>query len=342
MNRTGREVHVIRYPRDAVSPADFDIVDAPVAPPEFGEVLVRNTWTSVDPALMLRLREHAPAGYFPAFPLRRAMDGIMTVGVVAETRSEEFTVGDPVSHAQGWREYSTVAVGREQLSGLGTLSKLDVSTARPQHYLGALGGIGLTAYAGLSLVDGMRGGETVWVSAAAGAVGSVVAQLARLHGNRVIASTGSDEKVAWLKETLGVDAAFNYKSTEPADALAELAPDGLDVYFDSVGGGHLEAALDAMKRFGRIALCGSVSEYSTTPSGPRNLFLAVSKDLCLRGYRGSSNLDLLTEARQVIGGHLARGEFISADTAFTGLDQAPAALMATMAGRTLGKTLVSI
>ena len=157
--------------------------------------------------------------------------------------------------------------------------------------------MGLTAYAGLHVVDALKGGETVWVSAAAGAVGSLAVQIAKLSGNRVIASAGSDDKVAWLRETLGVDA-FNYRDGDLDAQLRALAPEGIDVYFDSVGGDHLEAALDHLNRNGRVAMCGSISEYESEPTGPRNLFLAVSKDLTLRGFRGSSNLHLLTEMQE--------------------------------------------
>ena len=203
---------------------------------------MRNTWTSVDPGLRLRLRPDAPAGYFVAFPLGRAMDGVMAVGEVVESRADGFAPGDIVSHAQGWREYAVVDPTAEQLGGVGTLTRLDVSRAEAQWYLGPLGGMGLTAYAGLHVIDALRGGETVWVSAAAGAVGSLAVQIAKLSGNRVIASAGSDEKVTWLRETLGVDA-FNYRDGDLGAQLRALAPEGIDAYFDSVGGDHLEAAL---------------------------------------------------------------------------------------------------
>jgi hypothetical protein len=200
--------------------------------------------------------------------------------------------------------------------------------------------MGLTAYAGLHVVDALRGGETVWVSAAAGAVGSLAVQIARLSGNRVIASAGSEDKVAWLQESLGVEA-FNYRDGLD-DQLGALAPDGLDVCFDSVGGDHLEAALEHLGRNGRVAMCGSISDYESEPKGPRNLFLAVSKDLTLRGFRGSSNLHLMPEMQQLIAGWLATGELVHRETVFTGVESAPHALAQMIAGRTIGKTLVSI
>lgn len=340
MTLVGREVRVRRYPAGPVTTGDFEVVEVNVPDPAPGQVLVRNTWTSVDPGLRLRLRPDAPAGYFIAFPLGQPMDGVMAVGEVVESRAEGFAVGDTVTHAKGWREYAVVDPTEVQLGGIGTLTRVDVEGAEAPWFLGPLGGMGLTAYAGLHVVDALRGGETVWVSAAAGAVGSLAVQIARLSGNRVIASAGSDDKVAWLRDALGVEA-LNYRDGLD-DQLGALAPDGVDVYFDSVGGDHLEAALDHLGRNGRVAMCGSISEYESEPKGPRNLFLAVSKDLTLRGFRGSSNLHLMPEMQQLLGGWLATGELVHRETVFTGLESAPHALAEMIAGRTIGKTLVSI
>jgi NADPH-dependent curcumin reductase CurA len=202
--------------------------------------------------------------------------------------------------------------------------------------------MGLTAYAGLFDVAELRTGDVVWVSAAAGAVGSLAAQFAKLRGHCVIGSAGSDEKVAYLLDELGLDAAFNHRAAPVAELLREAAPEGIDVYFDSVGGDHLEAALEHLNRGGRAVLCGSISEYESAPRGPRNLFLAVSKDLTLRGFRGSSNLHLMPEMQHVVGGWLGTGELVHRETVFTGLESAPHALAEMIAGRTIGKTLVSI
>jgi NADPH-dependent curcumin reductase CurA len=341
MTRLGREIRVRRYPVGEVSPDDFEVVEVDVPDPAPGQVLVRNTWTSVDPGLRLRLRPDAPAGYFAAFPLGQPMDGIMAVGEVVESRAEGFALGDVVTHALGWREYAVVDPSVPLLGGVGTLTRVDVSDIEPQWHLGPLGGMGLTAYAGLQVVDALKGGETVWVSAAAGAVGSLAVQIAKLTGNRVIASAGSDDKVAWLRDELGVEA-FNYRVGNLGVHLAELAPDGVDVYFDSVGGDHLEAALDHLNRAGRVAMCGSISEYESEPKGPHNLFLAVAKDLTLRGFRGSSNLHLIPEMQERMAGWLGAGDLVHRETVFERLESAPAALAATIAGRTTGKTLVSI
>jgi NADPH-dependent curcumin reductase CurA len=341
---TGREVQLVSYPRGEVRPSDFRIVDVEVAEPGPGEVLVRNTWTSVDAALRLRLRAQGPAGYFAAFPLEAAMDGIFTVGEIVESHADGFEPGDTVWHAAGWRDYAVVEAGAPALGGIATLTKLDLSVAPPQAYLGVLGGNGLTAYAGLFRIAGLRDGDVVWVSAAAGAVGSLAAQMAKIRGNRVIGSAGSDEKVSYLLGELGLDAAFNYKSGPLPELLREAAPDGIDVYFDNVGGGHLEAALDALRNDGRVAICGTISEYDADepPPGPRNLFMAVAKNLTIRGFRGSSNGDLLPEMTREVGAWLREGKLLYRETIVDGLERAPEALAALMRGDNTGKTLVKI
>jgi hypothetical protein len=305
-------------------------------------VLVRNTWTSVDAGLRLRLRARAPDGYFAAFPLRSAMDGIMTVGQVVESCAEGFAAGDTVWHASGWRDYAVVEASRVALGGLGTLTRLDTDLGSPESYLGPLGGTGLTAYAGLFEAASLREGDVVWVSAAAGAVGSLAAQFAKACGHRVIGSAGSDAKVAHLLDDLGLDAAFSHRAGPVAPLLREAAPDGIDVYFDNVGGGHLEAALGALRRGGRVAMCGAVSQYEGTARGPRNLFQATANDLTLRGFRGSSFVARMGEMQQVVAGWLRDGRVRCHETVVDGLERAPEALVELLSGGTIGKTLVRI
>jgi NADPH-dependent curcumin reductase CurA len=337
-----REVQLASYPDSELRLDDFRIVEAPVRDPGAGEILVRNTWTSVDPGLRLRLAARAPNGYFAAFGLRSALDGIMTVGEVVESRAEGFAPGDVVSHAAGWRDYAVVEAGKPALGGLGTLTRLDVDLAPPQHYLGPLGGMGLTAYAGLFHVAELREGDVVWVSAAAGAVGSLAAQFAKLRGHRVIGSAGSDEKVAYLLDELGLDHAFNHRAGQPAELLQAAAPEGIDVYFDCVGGDHLEAALGSLRPRGRVALCGAVSQYDRPARGPANLFQATANDLTLRGFRGSSHLHRLGEMQRSVAGWLRDGRLRYRETIVDGLERAPEALVRMLAGDTIGKTLVRI
>jgi NADPH-dependent curcumin reductase CurA len=293
MTGRGREVQLVEYPHGEVETSHFRIVEVDVPTPAEGEVLVRNTFTSVDPGMRLRLRESGPAGYFNSFPLQAAMDGIMTVGEVVESRADGFAPGDSVWHASGWREYSIVAVGVPALSGLGTLARIDTDFAPPEKYLGPLGGMGLTAY---------------------------------------------------LLDDLGLDVAFNYRDGSIVEQLREAAPDGIDVYFDNVAGDHLEAALATLRRWGRVAMCGALSEYQTTEPqpGPRNLFQAVSNDLTLRGFRGSSYLHRFPDVRREIGGWLADGRLVYRETIFDGLERAPEAIVEMLSGNTTGKTIVRI
>jgi hypothetical protein len=266
------------------------------------------------------------------------------VGEVVQSRAEGFEPGDVVWHAMGWREYSIVTAGEPALAGIATLARLDTSVAPPQSYLGPLGAMGVTAYAGLIDAAELREGDVVWVSAAAGAVGSLAAQIAKLRGHRVIGSAGSDEKVRYLLDELGLDAAFNYRNGPVVDRLREAAPDGIDVYFDNVAGDHLEAALATLRRWGRVALCGAISEYeSVAPSpGPSNLFQAVANDLTLRGFRGSSYQHRLPDVARELGGWLADGRLRYRETIIDGLDRAPEALVRMLSGDTTGKTLVRI
>jgi len=339
-----REIRPVEYPRGEVRPSDFRLVEVDVRPPGPGAVLVRNTWTSVDAAMRLRLREHAPPGYFSAFALDEPMEGVLTVGEVVESRAEGFAPGDAVRHASGWRDYAIVDPGAQAIKGIGTLTKLDLRLAPPQAYLGVLGGNGLTAYAGLFHVAELREGDVVWVSAAAGAVGSLVAQMAKIRGHVVIGSAGSDEKVRYLLDELALDAAFNYRAGPVDELLRAAAPDGIDVYFDNVGGDHLQAALAALRRRGRVAVCGMISEYGEdeSPAGPDNLFQLVANDLTIRGFRGSSHSHLLEAMTREVGEWLRAGRLTYRETIVEGLTRAPEALAGLLRGDNTGKTLVRI
>lgn len=344
MPLTGREVHLLRYPMGEIRESDFGVVEAEIRSAGPGEVLVRNTWTSVDPGMRLRLRTSGPAGYFNAFPLNASLDGVMAIGEVVESRVDGFRPGDTVWHAYGWRDFAVVRAGEAALGGIGTLARVDAEAAPAELYLGLLGGMGLTAYIGLIEVATLGDSDVVWVSAAAGAVGGIAAQIAKIRGNYVIGSAGSDEKVAYLLDELGLDAAFNYRSRSVAEGLREAAPGGIDVYFDNVGGDHLEAALMHLRRWGRVAMCGAISEYdAATPTpGPNNLFQAVANDLTLRGFRGSSYAHRMAEVQQTLRGWLQEGKLQYRDTVVEGLDRAPQALLDLMNGRTIGKTLVRV
>ena len=339
-----RQVQLVEYPRGSVEPRHFRVAEVDLPDPGEGEVLVRNTFTSVDPGMRLRLRESGPEGYFNSFPLNDAMDEILTVGEVVESRAEGFSPGDEVSHAWGWRDYSVVKAGEFSLGGVGTLRRLDTSIAPAVKYLGPVGNMALTAYVGL--VDGaqVKEGDVIWVSAAAGAVGSLAVQIAKLRGLTVIGSAGSPDKIRYLLDELGIDAAFDYHDGPLVDRLREAAPDGIDVYFDMVGGDHLQAALTVLRPWGRVAMCGALSEYeSPEPQpGPTNLFQIVANNLTVRGFRASAYLHRQPEATQQLGAWLKEGKLAYEETIIEGLERAPEALQRMLAGDTLGKTLVQV
>jgi NADPH-dependent curcumin reductase CurA len=212
-------------------------------------------------------------------------------------------------------------------------------------YLGVLGMPGLTAYVGLLDIAAMRPGETVFVSGAAGAVGSTVGQIARLRGAaRVIGSAGSEDKVAFLTKELGFSAAFNYKAGPIRGLLREAAPDGIDVYFDNVGGHHLEAAIGALRPFGRVALCGAVSQYNATepPPGPRNLALAIGKRMTVRGFLVSDHSDRMPAFAEELGGWVSAGKLRYRETVVEGIENAPAAFIGMLRGENTGKMVVRL
>ena len=244
-------------PHGAPTPEDFRLETVDLPPLEEGQVLVANAVMSVDPYMRGRMND--VKSYVPPFQIDAPLEG-GAVGTVIESRNADLPVGASVLHQLGWREHSVLA-GQDA-------TVVDTDAAPDSAYLGVLGMTGLTAYAGLTAVAQMKEGDVVFVSGAAGAVGSTVGQLAKALGaSRVIGSAGSAEKVRRLEE-LGFDAAFNYRDGAVADLLAEAAPDGIDVYFDNVGGEHLEAAIGAMNRGGRAALCGAISQDNSTETPP--------------------------------------------------------------------------
>jgi NADPH-dependent curcumin reductase CurA len=221
---------------------------------------------------------------------------------------------------------------------------VDESLAPPSAFLGILGVTGLTAWAGLNRIAGIQAGETVFISAGAGAVGSAACQLAKLHDCRVIASAGSDEKVVWLSNELHVDYAFNYRAAEPLASLKQGAPDGIDVYFDNTGGPQLEAALYALRERGKVALCGAVAGYDTLIPGPRNLPIAIGKRLTLQGFIVSDFFSERAEFLAEVVPALHSGRLVNRETIVDGLDAAPRAMIDLLhSGATnIGKMIVRL
>ncbi|PQP26569.1 NADP-dependent oxidoreductase [Rhodococcus opacus] len=335
------ELKLARHPQGKVRPSDFhlDVVTVleELAP---GDILVRNSWSSIDPSVRMRLGPTGPAGYLPPFRIGETLTGL-AVGEVLESRDPGFEKGDTVLHIKGFRELAVVRPGSETLAGAGGVTRLDTSVYPPQSYLGALGSSGLTAYVGLQCIGGLTSGDVVWISSAAGAVGSLAAQIAKLRGHYVVGSTGSGEKVRFLLDELKLDAAFDYHSPDLAGALASAAPDGIDLYFDNVGGAHLEAALYHLRPGGRVAMAGAVASYDadTAAPSPGNLFQIVAKNLTVQGFRAGAYDHLLGDMRAEVGSYLRDGRLVVEETVFDGLGSAPDAIVAMLHGRTVGKTL---
>jgi hypothetical protein len=288
---------------------------------------------SVDPYMRGRMDDRE--SYVPPFALAAPLDG-GAVGEVVASQADGLATGDTVVHQLGWRDHALLGADR--------LRKVDPEGISPSAFLGVLGMPGLTAYAGLLDVAALGEGDVVFVSGAAGAVGSLAGQIAKLRGNTVIGSAGSAEKVAHLVDDLGFDAAFNYRDGPVAEQLAAAAPDGIDVYFDNVGGEHLEAAIGALRRYGRVAMCGAVSAYNATEPvpGPHNMALAVGKRLSLRGFivtdHGARMQDLIAE----VGPAVRDGRVVFRETVVEGLEQAPAALQGLLRGENTGKMVVKL
>src|SRR3954467_6819966 len=329
-----REWHLLSRPVGWPKPEDFALVEAEVPTPGEGQVLVRNRYLSVGP--YMRGRMSAAKSYTAPFELGRVMQG-GAVGEVVESNAEGIAVGDHLLHFFGWREYAVVRAE--------SAVKVDADAAPPSTYLGVLGMTGLTAYAGLLRTASFKEGDAVFVSGAAGAVGSQVGQIAKLKGaSRVIGSAGSDEKVKLLTEEYGFDAAFNYKNGNVTQQLKEAAPEGIDVYFDNVGGDHLEAAISALNVHGRVAMCGAVSQYNATepPHGPSNMPLIVGKRLTLRGFIVSDHGHLMPDFTREVGTWLSEGRITYRETVIEGLENAPAAFIGLLRGENTGKMLVRL
>lgn len=332
MADVNREIRLAARPRGFPRPEDFELAETPLPEPGAGEILVRNTFMSVDPYMRGRMND--VKSYVPPFQVGEALQG-GAVGEVVASRAEGIGEGDWVSHMRGWREWAVVEARGAQ--------KIDVAAASPEAYLGVLGITGLTAYVGLSDIGRLKAGETVFVSGAAGAVGSVVGQIAKAKGCTVIGSAGSPEKVAWLRE-LGFDHGFDYKTADLRAELAEAAPRGIDLYFDNVGGDHLQAALAALRPHGRVVACGMISRYNDERPvpGPTNLPLIVGKRLRLQGFIVSDHLDRRPAFLAEMGGWLRDGTVVRRETVADGIESAPGAFIGLLRGENLGKMLVRI
>lgn len=329
-----REIRLRRYPMGTPTEGDFELAETPIPELAQGQVLVRNIYMSVDPYMRGRMTNRKR--YAPAFQPGEPLTG-GCVGQAVVSKDDRFQAGDYVLGGLGWREYFA--------SSAAQLTKIDPVIAPIQAYLGIVGMPGMTAYVGLLDIGRAEAGETVFGSAASGAVGAIVCQIAKIKGCRVVGSAGTSEKVAWLLEEAGVDAVFNYKEAENlASELAEHCPNGIDVYFDNVGGQHLEAAMQNMNQHGRVVACGMISQYNATepqPS-PRNLFLVIGRRLRIQGFIVSDHNHRRREFIADMRHWIADGSIKWTETIVKGLENAPKAFIGLFKGENFGKMIVKV
>ncbi|MDO5617983.1 NADP-dependent oxidoreductase [Kocuria sp.] len=330
---TSRQIQLASRPTGWPTPENFRTVE--IAFPELapGQVRVANQFISVDPYMRGRMND--VESYIPPFQLGETLTG-GAVGRVIESAAPNLPVGSAVLHQYGWRD----------------LVQEDATAFRPVQeipgvplsaYLGVLGMTGMTAYVGLTRIAPVHPGDTVFISGAAGAVGSVAGQIARLLGaETVIGSAGSQQKVDLLTERYGFTSAFNYKSAPVREQLASAAPHGINVYFDNVGGDHLEAALDTLNRHGRVAMCGAISAYNTetTAPGPDNMVNIIKQGLSLRGFTLGDHMDLAPEFNNRMTTWFTNGQITHDETVVDGLDNTVDAFLDMMRGGNTGKMVV--
>jgi NADPH-dependent curcumin reductase len=327
-----RQIVLARRPEGAVSEEDFRLVETEVPEIGQGQFLVRNHYLSLDP--YMRRRMNVGKSYARHVELGEVMVG-GTVGEVVASRNPEFAPGDVVLGAFGWQLYG-VGDGTAQRK----ITERDVPISA---YLGALGMPGVTAYVGLLDIGQPKEGETVVVSAASGAVGAVVGQLAKIAGCRAIGIAGGTEKSRYVVEELGFDACIDYKAGPIDEALAREAPDGVDVYFDNVGGPILDSVLRLLNPFARIPLCGVISQYDTTePYGVRNYTSLLVNRVLLKGFIVSDHLPRWPDAERDLGRWVREGRIRFRESIVEGVENAPSAFIGLLAGRNFGKQLVKL
>ncbi|HJP50459.1 MAG TPA: NADP-dependent oxidoreductase [Pseudomonadales bacterium] len=322
-----KEIHLKSIPAGMPVADNFELVETSIPDPGDGEVLVQNLYMSVDPYMRGRMR-FATTG--------EVLMGA-AIGRVVASGNPDYSEGDYVENGFGWREYF-IANGRG-------LRKVDESLVPLSAYLGVMGMPGLTAYGGLLVTGEMKDGETVFVSAASGAVGNVVGQIAKIKGGIAIGSAGSDEKVAQLTSEFGFDHAFNYKTANPLKELRKGAPEGIDIYFENVGGTQLEAALTHMRAYGRIPICGMIAHYNddkTPTPGPRNLTETIYKFLTLKGFVVSAFEEMRPEFQKDMSDWIKSGQLKYHETVIEGIENAPQAFMGLFTGANQGKMIVKL
>jgi len=334
MTTVSREIRLLSRPVGLPVGTNFEVASVTLGEPGAGELLVKNRFMSVDP--YMRGRMYDRASYVPPFQIGEALQG-HAVGEVVASGAEGFATGDLVSSMWGWREAFVMPAA--------AVEKLPVLDGVPiEAFLGVLGMPGLTGYAGLLEIGQPKPGDTVFVSGAAGAVGSVVCQIAKAKGCTVVGTAGSDEKCAWLRSA-GVDHAINYKTTDSLlEAVRTAVPKGIDIYFDNVGGEHLEVAIEMARPFARLVECGMIASYNATEPmpGPRNLIQVVGKSLKMQGFIVNQYAHLRPQFLADMAGWIAAGAMQWEDTVFEGIERAPDAFLGLFSGANTGKMLVRL
>ena len=338
MNAVNQQIHLVSRPEGEPSAANFKLVEAPVPALADGQVLVRNHYLSLDPYMRGRMSESK--SYAQPQPLNEVMVG-GTAGEVVESRHPGFKPGDQVVGSAGWQLYQAVNAAQP-----GVLRKVDTSKVPLSAYLGPVGMPGVTGWYGLLKICKPKAGETVVVSAASGAVGSVVGQLAKARGCRAVGIAGGPDKCAYVVDELGFDACIDYKAHKDSKsllaALAEATPKGVDGYFENVGGAVLDAVMQRMNAFGRIAFCGMISGYNGEPIPMTNPSLILLSRLTLEGFIVSEPMDVWGEALAELGAMAASGKLKYRETIAQGLESAPEAFLGLLKGRNFGKQLVKL
>jgi NADPH-dependent curcumin reductase CurA len=328
------EIRLKSRPVGMPKASDFELAEAAIPSPGPDQVLVRNVYMSVDPYMRGRMTDRA--SYVPPFQIGEALSG-GAVGQVVESNNPAWKKGDYVSNFSGWKEWF--------VSGGGEFQKVDPTIAPLQAYLGALGMPGLTAYAGLLNVGALKDGERVFVSAASGAVGAIVCQIAKAKGCYVVGSAGSDEKCDWLVKEGGCDKAINYKTAGALEpAIRAAFPEGIDVYFENVGGEHLDAALANMRMNGRIPVCGMIAQYNATdlPPGPKNIIAVIPMRIMIKGFIVSDYGAMAPQFMADMAKWIGAGKMKWRETILDGIDKAPEAFIGLFKGDNFGKALVRL
>jgi NADPH-dependent curcumin reductase CurA len=329
-----RQYYLASRPVGRPDASNVPVRDVPVAEPGDGEVVLRNLYISLDPAIRGWMGDDP--NYIEPITLGDVVRSSV-IGRVVKSNSTDYAVGDVAMSLGGWEQYTTAHAL--------TLNKLDESAGIPLSiFMGVLGPTGLTAYFGLLEVGKPKAGETVLVSAAAGAVGSVVGQIAKMKGCRVVGMAGSDDKCRWVKDDLGFDEVINYKTCGDYEtAIRKACPEGVDVYFDNVGGDILDAALNCLNKFARVAVCGWISTYNVAnAAGPRNLWQLVAESVTMQGFTLLDYLDRFEEGIGQLVEWLMAGEITSREEIVDGLDNVLPTFLKLFDGSNTGKLLIRI